>query len=122
MADLASEANAAPPEAPVSPSPDSSPKPPARSPSPVTVHEIASQQPHRTREYVINRIVTHEVADGSEPTHPAGKWLYRVRWYGFGQFDDTWETIEHLPRSHVQRYHKKRKLPLPPDIDKALIG
>jgi len=119
MADLAAEANT---EAPTSPSPDPRPKPPLRPPSPVTVHETASRQPHRTREYVINRIVAHEIADGSEPSHPAGQWLYRIRWYGFGQFDDTWEPIEHLPRSHVQRYHKKRKLPLPPDIDKALIG
>jgi transposase InsO family protein len=102
------------PPAVSAPLPSASARPPQcpREPTPL----------HRSREYVLNRIVSHEVADGTEPEYPAGITLYRVRWYGFGPWDDTWEPIHHLPRSHVQRYYKKKKLPLPPDIDKALQG
>ena len=85
---------------------------------------INSYQPPgiSTTEYVMDRIVAHEVADGSHPGVPHGTTMYRVRWHGFGPIDDTWEPIQHLPRSHVLRYCRRKRLPKPSDIDNAMIG
>ena len=114
---------------PVSPAPAApnvTPRDPDHAPSAPAQPPLPAMKPPpfvpRTQRYVLNRIISHEIADGSEPDYPAGLTLYRVRWYGHGPWDDTWEPIAHRPRSHVQRYYKKRKLPLPADIGDAMLG
>jgi hypothetical protein len=85
-------------------------------------HASDTRSIDHSHEYVMDRIVTHELADGSEPSNPAGTLLYRVRWYGFDPCDDTWEPISNLPRSHVLRYHKRKRLAPPANINEAITG
>ena len=51
-------------------------------------------------EYAIDRIVTHRPdKDGM---------YYRVRWYGYGPEEDTWEPEHHIPANFVTRYWNRR--------------
>lgn len=74
-------------------------------------------------EYVIDRVVTHGVnKDGKHPNPEVGETVFRVLWYGYGSKDDTFEPIHHLPRSKILSYCNRRKLPIPIDIGRAMIG
>jgi Chromo (CHRromatin Organisation MOdifier) domain len=53
-------------------------------------------------EFVIERLLSHGVDDD-------GKVVMRVRWFGFGSDDDTWEPITHPPKHQVERYAKRNK-------------
>jgi Chromo (CHRromatin Organisation MOdifier) domain len=82
--------------------------------SPVSASDDASaneegnqaRHPEGEAEYVIERIVG--VRQGAD-----GKLRYRIRWYGYGRDDDTWEPLEHLPEDLVRRYHRRTRLPYP---------
>jgi Chromo (CHRromatin Organisation MOdifier) domain len=51
-------------------------------------------------EYVFERITgMRQRSDGSIQ--------YKVRWYGHGPSDDTWEPSAHLPKDALQRYHRR---------------
>ena len=63
----------------------------------------------------INRNKRNRYAKVGEP-------LYRVRWYGFQEDDDTWEPTKHLPRSKIVSYYKAKKQPIPTNIDQADDG
>lgn len=53
-------------------------------------------------EYVIDRLVGHE---------ERGSQLFlRVRWFGYGSEDDSYELADDLPHEMVQRYIRKKKL------------
>ena len=65
-------------------------------------------------EYVIEKIIDHGYQDE--------ELILRVKWYGFGTKDVTWEPVAQLPRSAVVRYFRKKKLPLPPQAARALPG
>ena len=68
-------------------------------------------------------IVAHRKnRSAKHPTAAVGENLYRVRWSGYRPSDDTWEPIAHIPRSHVLRYHKRKKLAIPTNIDDAIDG
>jgi Chromo (CHRromatin Organisation MOdifier) domain len=54
-------------------------------------------------EFVIERLLSHGVDDD-------GIVVMRVRWFGFGSDDDTWEPITHLPKLLVERYAKRNKM------------
>jgi Chromo (CHRromatin Organisation MOdifier) domain len=54
-------------------------------------------------EYVIDRIVG--VRRESDGTH-----RYRVRWYGYGREDDTWEPEGNLPTPMVRSYNRRVSL------------
>jgi hypothetical protein len=69
------------PSAPAPPSPDHSPY----------------------EEFAIERLLSHGVDDD-------GNVVTRVRWFGFGSVDDTWEPITHLPKLLVERYAKQNKM------------
>jgi hypothetical protein len=57
-------------------------------------------------EYFIEKIAgARKQANGSQ--------LYRIRWYGSSKEDDTWEPVDHLPRTIVRRHHKRTGLPVP---------
>jgi Chromo (CHRromatin Organisation MOdifier) domain len=58
--------------------------------------------PVESDEYVVERIVEH--GEG-----PQGGRLYRVRWYGYGEEDDTWEPEEKLPKQFIRRYWRSQK-------------
>ncbi|CAN8071820.1 unnamed protein product [Agarophyton chilense] len=67
------------------------------------------------QEFVIDRIVPHIYT-------PEGEVRYQVRWYGFSPDEDTVEPIEHLPRSKVLSYHRRARVTLPPNLDRAQVG
>jgi hypothetical protein len=51
-------------------------------------------------EYVLERITgMRQRSDGSIQ--------YKVRWYGYGPSDDTWEPSAHLPEDALRRYHRR---------------
>jgi Chromo (CHRromatin Organisation MOdifier) domain len=52
-------------------------------------------------EFVIERLLSHGVDDDSNI-------VMRVRWFGFGSDDDTWEPITH--QLLVERYAKRNKM------------
>jgi hypothetical protein len=54
-------------------------------------------------EFVIKRLLSHGVDNN-------GNVVMRVRWFGFGSDDDTWELITHLPKLLVERYAKRNKM------------
>ena len=52
-------------------------------------------------QYVINKIVDHQES-------PEGR-RYRVRWYGYGADEDTYEPSSHLSANFITRYLRSRK-------------
>jgi Chromo (CHRromatin Organisation MOdifier) domain len=72
----------------------------------VNVEESQEGNPEREAEYVVERIVG--VRQWAE-----GKLRYRIRWYGYGRYDDTWQPLEHLPEDLVRRCHRRTRLPYP---------
>jgi hypothetical protein len=84
----------------VTPAPEQT-GPHAKERNPVTMdsteHSEAIPQQEEP-DYVIEKIVgAKRQKDGSH--------LYRIRWYGYGREDDTWEPRDHLPKSMLRRYH-----------------
>ncbi|GAA5817630.1 hypothetical protein MFLAVUS_011180 [Mucor flavus] len=52
--------------------------------------------------YEVQSIVSHK---GNNPTN----YLYRVRWKGHTEDDDTWEPSSHFPdKYHIERYWERR--------------
>ena len=71
----------------------------------------------------MENIVAHRKNKSAKHPHAAiGELLYRIRWTGYTPSDDTWEPMAHVPRSHVLRYHKQKKLAIPTNIDHAIDG
>ena len=74
-------------------------------------------------EFILEKILAHRKNRSSKhPTAAIGETVYRLRWTGYKPSDDSWEPIINIPRSHVLRYHKRKKLPIPDDIDRAIDG
>ena len=96
-------------------------------PAPDEIRNLAPSGPTTTsRSYDATR---HASEDEDIMSHIVDKQVddanvirYRVRWYAKSPEEDTWEPITHLPRSQVMRYHRRYKLPLPDDLDDALVG
>lgn len=65
--------------------------------------------------YVISKIV-----DG--PKRVSVGFKYCLRWYGYNSTADTWEPINHLQRSPVFAYCKRKKIKIPKEIDRCLAG
>jgi hypothetical protein len=61
-----------------------------------------SPGPDESDEYVVERVVDH--AD-----EPNGERLFRVRWYGYEEGEDTWEQEGKLPRQFIRRYWRTKK-------------
>jgi hypothetical protein len=65
---------------------------------------LSDNIPGEEPEYAIERIVgARKLRDGS-------LW-YKIRWFGYGEDDDTWEPEKHLPKGLVRKYHRKTGLP-----------
>ena len=62
---------------------------------------VPTPAPDGTAEYVVERIVGHA-------EEPGGGRLYRVRWYGYGEDEDTWEKEDGLPRQFIRRYWRSK--------------
>jgi hypothetical protein len=60
-----------------------------------------SPVPDESEEYVVERIIDH--AD-----EPGGERLFRVRWYGYGEDEDTWEQEGEIPRQFIRRYWRSK--------------
>ena len=59
----------------------------------------------KEKEYEIESIIDSRVDDGNR--------LYRVRWKGYDETQDTWEPLGHFKKvSLIRDFHKKNKLPL----------
>ena len=65
-------------------------------------------------EYVIDKVVDHAYQDE--------KLILKVKWYGYGIEDATWEPVEQLPRSAVVTYFRRKKLSLPQKLVHAQAG
>jgi transposase InsO family protein len=50
--------------------------------------------------YEVQEVVEQETTD-------EGKWLYKVRWKGYGPEEDTWEPAEHLSEAAIRAYQRK---------------
>ena len=61
------------------------------------------ENPEDLAEYVVDRIVSHRVADD-------GTLRLRVRWFGYDSSQDTWEPVVTLPPELVRRYVTRRRL------------
>jgi hypothetical protein len=60
-------------------------------------------EPDPPSEYVVDRIVDAAMDEG-------GHVLYRTRWMGYGEEDDTWQEEETLPTHFIRRYWRKKGL------------
>src|SRR3989338_683676 len=59
----------------------------------------------KEKEYEIESIIDSRVDDGNR--------LYRVRWKGYDEKQDTWEPLGHFKMfSFIRHFKKKKKLPL----------
>jgi hypothetical protein len=56
-------------------------------------------------EFIVQRIISHE--DLNDGTRVA-----RVRWHGYDDSADIWETVSEIPMSFMRRYARRRKLAL----------
>jgi hypothetical protein len=58
-----------------------------------------------------NEIIEYEVEDIIDQSMQNGQTLYRVRWKGYGETDDTWEPEENLRNAKrmLQRFHRRTK-------------
>ena len=71
------------------------------------------------QELIVRDIVAHRQILGA----PTGYFEYYVRWLNFPVVGDTsWEPIQHLRHRQIMRYCRKKRLPLPPNIDHARAG
>ncbi len=101
------------------------PSPAEEAPSPTGAHSQPLEEPTgvEDQEYVMERIISHRKnTDPNHSTAKVGEMTYRVRWYGFPPEEDTYEPIRNLPHNKVVSYYKRKKLPLPGDIDQAMDG
>lgn len=81
----------------------------------VTRETIApSDSTEDVAEYKIHKIVDQEPQEDE-------KTLYRIRWYSFGEKDDTIEMIEHLPRGKVIQYHLEKRLKQLHELSNAIV-
>ena len=91
--------------------------------SPPTVKDQNNQTNDGTTEFVIDKIVEHQVNKSRRHRYAKhGETLYRVRWHGFDIEDDTWEPVKHLPRSKVLTYCKAKGLEPPPNLGDSIDG
>jgi hypothetical protein len=61
-----------------------------------------SPVPDESVEYFIERIVDHIDV-------PHGERLFRVRWYGYEEDEDTWEQEGVITRQFIRRYWRSKK-------------
>lgn len=61
-----------------------------------------------TETAIVDKLVDHGFVEG-EP-------VYRVRWYGYDESEDTWEPPHHLRRNHLLRYFRNNDLVAPPGV------
>lgn len=65
-------------------------------------------------EYVIDNIVEMQGEENDR--------LFEVKWFGHSSDDSMWEPVRHILRSHIVRYCKRKRIPLPPNISEAQVG
>jgi hypothetical protein len=65
---------------------------------------LSDNPPREEPEYVIERIFgARQLRDISLRC--------KIRWFGYGKDNDTWEPEKHLPKDLVRKYHRKTGLP-----------
>lgn len=85
-------------------------------------HEKNTNEEHDSDTFVMEKNVDHKVNEvKNHPTARKVQTFYRVRWYDYSIYDDTWETIENSSRSKLLSCHRLKKIPPPHDIDKAVF-
>ena len=67
------------------------------------------------QEYVVDHITDHGFSRN-------GRLVFGVRWYGFTSEEETYELMEHLPRSKVIQYYKRKRVPQFKTLNKAMTG
>ena len=101
----------------VTPSPPSPVSLPLDTDGPIRVgptpNNGSSRSPRRVRftvqesdppsEYVVDRIIDAAMDEG-------GHVLYRTRWMGYGEGEDTWQEEDTLPNHFIRRYWKTKGL------------
>jgi hypothetical protein len=60
-------------------------------------------EPETPSEYVVDKLVDAAMNDG-------GHVLYRTRWMGYNEEDDTWQEEESLPTHFIRRYWRTKGL------------
>ena len=64
-----------------------------------------TQQKKKEKEYEVEKIVDSKMHEGER--------LYRVRWKGFDEKEDTWEPLAHFKKLFlVRKFHKTNNLPI----------
>ena len=77
-------------------------------PSAEAQEDGSTQEEEGVESCVIDHIVNHGELDGVL--------RFRVRWYGYSSKDDTWEPPEHVPRSQVIAYYRRRGISIPGSV------
>ena len=87
---------------------------PSANPDLVHTRPARRQRRNTKRLYVVDELVDHGTSDIGP--------VFLVRWQDCPDSGNTWEPLHHLRRSHVTRYCRRRRLPLPPGLDTCLEG
>ena len=72
---------------------------------------------------MIDSIVAHKVNKSRRHRFvKKGETFFRIRWYGYESDNETWEPIQHFPRSKILSHCKRFGIVVPDNIHQSIDG